>query len=60
MNRELALRLDNGVVIRDGGWRCIADVMFSFHGFNTTTVYGAIVDAETLEVVHPQSDGPVG
>jgi len=51
--RELALLLDDGTVIRDTGWRCIADVIGSFHGFSTNQVYGVIVDAETLVQVHP-------
>ena len=51
--RELALRLDDGTIIRDPGWRCVADVIHSFHGFFTNQVYGVIVDAETLVQVHP-------
>lgn len=55
MNRELALKLDDGTVIRDIGWRCISDVMHSFHGFSTDRrVYGVIVDAETLVQVCPE------
>lgn len=53
MDRELALLLDDGTVIRDSGWRCVADVIYSFHGFFTNRVYGVIVDAETLVQVHP-------
>ena len=51
--RELALRLDDGTIIRDPSWRCVADVHGSFHGFSTNRVYGVIVDAETLVQVHP-------
>lgn len=52
--RELALRLDNGTLIRDSGWRCVADVMKSFHGFDPPghRVYGIIVYADIGEV-HP-------
>lgn len=53
MTRELALRLDDGTIIRDIGWRSIADVLGSFHGFDTERVYGVIVDAETLDQVYP-------
>ena len=53
MDRELALRLDDGTIIRDEEWRCIADVMKSFAGFGVRRVYGVIVDAETLVQVHP-------
>lgn len=49
MERELALLLENGEVIRDSGWRCAADVMHSFHGFGVRQVYGTIVYADTLE-----------
>lgn len=51
--RELALQLDDGTIIRDGGWRSICDVMASFHGFDTNQVYGVVVDAETLVQVYP-------
>lgn len=51
--RELAILLDNGVLIKDPGWTCIADVHASFHGFGTRRVYGVIVDAETLAQVYP-------
>lgn len=51
--RELALRLDDGTIIRDGGWRSVDDVMASFHGFGTNRVYGVIVDTETLVQVYP-------
>jgi hypothetical protein len=57
--RELALLLDDGTVVRDPGWRCVADVHGSFHGFvgSGGRVYGVIVDAETLvQVYPPQSD----
>jgi hypothetical protein len=53
MGRQLALLLDSGVVIHDPSWRCIADVMFSFHGFGSPRCYGVIVDAETLVQIHP-------
>jgi hypothetical protein len=52
--RELAILLDDGVVIRDSGWRCIADVMKSYHAFDCTLAYGVIVDAETLVQVYPK------
>ena len=48
--RELALRLDDGTVIRDSDWRCVADIMWSFHGFFTNVVYGIIIYADTGEV----------
>lgn len=53
--RELAILLDDGMVIRDPGWRCIADVHGSFHGFVPSggRTYGVIVDAVTLVQVHP-------
>lgn len=55
MNRELALLLPDGVVVRDSGWRCIADVMRGFHGFlpRGGRAFGVIVDAETLVQVYP-------
>lgn len=51
--RELALLLDNGVVVRDREWRCIADVMAGFRAFGVNRAYGTVVDAETLEPVYP-------
>lgn len=54
--RELALRLDDGTIVRDGGWRSVADIHASFHGFGTNRVYGVIVDAETLVQVYPPSN----
>lgn len=51
--RELALRLDDGTIIRDKGWRSVGDVMAAFHGFGTNQVYGVVVDAETLVQVYP-------
>lgn len=52
-DRELALRLDDGTVIYDTGWRCVADVMKSFHGFgNGGRAWGVIIYADTGEV-HP-------
>jgi hypothetical protein len=55
-NRELAIMLDDGTVIRDSGWRCVADVHASFIGFvgRGGRTYGVIVDAETLVQVYPQ------
>lgn len=54
MERELALRLDDGTIIHDTGWRCVADVMFAFHAFSPDKrAYGVIVDAQTLEQVYP-------
>lgn len=50
--RELALRLDDGTVICDSGWRCVADVMRSFHGFGVRRVYGVIIYRDTGEI-HP-------
>lgn len=58
--RLLALLLDDGTVVRDAGWRCVADVHGSFHGFLKPggRVYGVIVDAETLvQVYPPPTDG---
>lgn len=60
MDRELSLLLDDGTIIRDVGWRCVADVMNSFHGFGTGRVYGVIIDAETHQQIYPPSDGPSG
>ncbi len=51
MSRELAIRLDDGTVIRDSGWRCIADVINSYHGFFVNRVYGVVIYADTGEVV---------
>lgn len=54
MSRELAILLEDGTVIRDPGWTSIADVHGSFHGFVCNgSVYGVIVDAETLVQVYP-------
>lgn len=50
--RELALRLDNGKIIRDPTWRCVADVMKSFSAFGATRAYGILIYADTGEV-HP-------
>ena len=50
--RELALRLDNGTLVRDSSWRCVADVLGSFHGFGARQAYGTIVYADTGEI-HP-------
>lgn len=52
-DRQLALLLDDGVVIHDPSWRCVADVLFGFHGFREGRAVGVIVDAETLERVYP-------
>lgn len=61
MNRELALLLDDGTVVRDTGWLCIADVMGGFAGFGLDRAVGVIVDAETLVQVYPQlMDGECG
>ena len=59
MDRELAIKLDSGLIIHDPGWRCIADVMISFHGFVESggRAYGVIVDAETLEQIYPPQSG---
>ena len=51
--RELAVLLDDGSVVYDSGWRSIADVIGSYHGFGVQRVYGVIVDAETLVQVYP-------
>lgn len=55
MNRELALRLDDGTIVRDSGWRCVSDVLRSFHAFLPSggRTYGVIVDAETGIQVYP-------
>lgn len=55
MDRELALLLDNGDVIRDPSWKCIADVMKGFRGFveRGGRPFGVVVDAETLVQVYP-------
>lgn len=60
--RELAVMLDNGHLVRDSGWRCVADVMLSYHGFVESggRVYGVIVDAETLLQVYPQLNDGLG
>lgn len=52
--RQLALKVGD-TVIHDSTWRCVADVMFAFHGFGGT-IYGVIVDAETLIQVYPPLD----
>lgn len=52
-DRQLALLLNSGTVIYDPSWRCVADVMISFHGFGTLRSYGVVVDAETLDQVYP-------
>jgi hypothetical protein len=53
--RELSLRLDDGTIVRDAGWLCVADVLKSMRGFVPSggRAYGVIVDAETLVQVHP-------
>lgn len=51
--RELALLLDNGTLVRDSSWHCVADVMAGFQGFGLNRAVGVIVDAETLEQVYP-------
>lgn len=51
--RELALKLSDGTIVRDSGWRCVADVMAGFAGFGLDRAVGAIVDAETLVQVYP-------
>ena len=58
MSRELAILTDNGTVIRDSGFRCVADVMASYRGFVPSggRVFGVIVDAETLVQVYPPPD----
>lgn len=53
MNRELSLLLPDGVLVRDSGWRCVADVMAGFIGFGVKRAFGVIVDAETLVQVYP-------
>ena len=55
MSRVLALRLDDGTIIRDPDWRCVADVHRTFHGYVPAggRVFGVIVDAETLVQVYP-------
>ena len=50
--RELALKLDDGKIIRDPTWRCVADVMKSFSFFGATRAYGILIYADTGEV-HP-------
>lgn len=50
--RELALRLDDGKIIRDPTWRCVADVMKSFSFFGAKRAYGVLIYADTGEV-HP-------
>lgn len=57
-DRELALLLDDGTVIRDITWRCVADVIGAVHGFNSRRVYGVVVDAETLVQVYPPLNQP--
>lgn len=55
MSRELALRLDDGTIVRDPNWMCVADVLKSMRGFVPSggQAYGVVVDAETLVQVHP-------
>ena len=50
--RELALKLDDGKIIRDPTWRCVADVMKSFSFFGANRAYGILIYADTGEV-HP-------
>lgn len=60
---ELALRLDDGTVIRDSGWRCVADVIGSFHGFDLSDgrVYGVIIYADSGQLYeHHTTDGGAG
>lgn len=57
-DRELALLLDDGTVIRDPTWRCVADIMKGFSGFGVRRAVGVIVDAETLVQVYPPPDPP--
>lgn len=40
--RELALLLNDGTLIRDPSWMCVADVMMSFHGFGVGRAYGQL------------------
>jgi hypothetical protein len=56
MDRELAIRLDDGTIIRDPGWRCVADVLCSYHAFIPSggRAFGVLVDAETLVQVYPK------
>lgn len=56
VDRELAILMDSGLVIYDRTWKCVADVMFAFHGFGVGRCYGVIVDAETLVQVYPPLD----
>lgn len=63
--RELAVLLDDGTVVRDAGWRCVADVMKAYIGFvgSGGRAYGVVVDAETLVQVYPPpqlKDGMAG
>lgn len=58
MERELALRLDDGTIVRDREWRCMADVMRGFHGFGNRQVYGVIVYADTLQIYPVQLADP--
>lgn len=54
--RELAILCDDGTLIRDSGFRCVADVIYSYHGFVSSggRTFGVIVDAETLVQVYPK------
>lgn len=38
-----AIRLDNGVVIHDNEWRCVADVMRTAHGQGETAMPGELI-----------------
>jgi len=55
MDRELAILMEDGTIIRDSGWRCVADVLGSFHGFVPSggRTFGVLVDAVTLVQVYP-------
>lgn len=55
-DRQLALLLDDGTVIHDPMWFCVADVMHGFHAFAIRHATGVIVDAETLIQVYPPLD----
>lgn len=56
---ELAILLDSGVLVRDSGWRCVADVMRSHRNFIPAgeRAHGVLVDAATLVQVYPPIDG---
>lgn len=51
--RTLAIRLDDGRLIRDDTWHTVSDVIAGAHGQGERRVAGVLVDADTGEQVEP-------